>query len=45
MINYEKENNLLVKGDRVNGARTLLRLHRGLGKYKSLELCIVIGII
>lgn len=30
MIEYEKENKLLEKGDFVNGARTLLRLHRGL---------------
>ncbi|XP_020284153.1 ceramide-1-phosphate transfer protein [Pseudomyrmex gracilis] len=30
MIDYEKENNLLEKPDFVNGARTLLRLHRGL---------------
>lgn len=31
MIEYEKENKLLEKPDYVNGARTLLRLHRGLG--------------
>lgn len=31
MIEYEKENKLLEKADYVNGARTLLRLHRGLG--------------
>jgi hypothetical protein len=31
MIEYEKENKLLEKSDFVNGARTLLRLHRGLG--------------
>lgn len=31
MIEYEKENKLLEKSDYVNGARTLLRLHRGLG--------------
>lgn len=31
MIEYEKENKLLEKSDCVNGARTLLRLHRGLG--------------
>jgi len=31
MIEYEKENKLLEKADFVNGARTLLRLHRGLG--------------
>ncbi|KAJ8686621.1 hypothetical protein QAD02_022415 [Eretmocerus hayati] len=30
MIEYEKENQLLNKNDFVNGARTLLRLHRGL---------------
>ncbi|XP_011297443.1 ceramide-1-phosphate transfer protein [Fopius arisanus] len=30
MIEHEKENNLLEKGDYSNGARTLLRLHRGL---------------
>lgn len=30
MILYEKENNILDKGDHTNGARTLLRLHRGL---------------
>lgn len=33
MILYEKENKLLEKSDLVNGARTLLRLHRGLGSY------------
>lgn len=32
MIQHEKENNLLQKSDYVNGSRTLLRLHRGLGK-------------
>jgi len=31
MIEYERENRLLEKTDFVNGARTLLRLHRGLG--------------
>lgn len=31
MIMYEKNNNILDKGDYTNGARTLLRLHRGLG--------------
>lgn len=31
MIEYEKENKILDKGDYSNGARTLLRLHRGLG--------------
>ncbi|XP_012240113.1 ceramide-1-phosphate transfer protein [Bombus vosnesenskii] len=30
MIEYEKENKILDKGDHSNGARTLLRLHRGL---------------
>ncbi|XP_031832716.1 ceramide-1-phosphate transfer protein [Nomia melanderi] len=30
MILHEKENKLLDKGDYTNGARTLLRLHRGL---------------
>ncbi|KAI4492330.1 hypothetical protein M0802_009840 [Mischocyttarus mexicanus] len=30
MIDYEKENKLIEKADNVNGARTLLRLHRGL---------------
>ncbi|KAH0953146.1 hypothetical protein HN011_006465 [Eciton burchellii] len=30
MIEYERENKLLEKPDFVNGARTLLRLHRGL---------------
>ena len=30
MITYEKENNILDKGNHTNGARTLLRLHRGL---------------
>lgn len=30
MIMYEKENKLIEKSDNVNGARTLLRLHRGL---------------
>ncbi|KOC68552.1 Glycolipid transfer protein domain-containing protein 1 [Habropoda laboriosa] len=30
MIEYEKESNMLDKGDHTNGARTLLRLHRGL---------------
>lgn len=31
MIEHEKENKLLHKNEFVNGARTLLRLHRGLG--------------
>ncbi|XP_034951723.1 ceramide-1-phosphate transfer protein [Chelonus insularis] len=30
MIDHEKENKLLEKGDYTNGSRTLLRLHRGL---------------
>ncbi|CAD1473025.1 unnamed protein product [Heterotrigona itama] len=30
MIQYEKESKILDKGDYTNGARTLLRLHRGL---------------
>ena len=33
MIEYEKENKLLENGNYTNGARTLLRLHRGLGNY------------
>lgn len=33
MIEHEKENKLLEKGDYSNGARTLLRLHRGLGLF------------
>ena len=32
MIKYESENGLLKKKDYVSGSRTLLRLHRGLGK-------------
>lgn len=32
MIEYEKLNNLLTKREYVSGSRTLLRLHRGLGK-------------
>jgi len=35
MIEYERENKLLEKPDFVNGARTLLRLHRGLGTVSS----------
>jgi len=38
MIEYEKENKLLEKSDFVNGARTLLRLHRGLGTMSLLLL-------
>lgn len=33
MIEYEKNNNLLTKKGYVSGSRTLLRLHRGLGKF------------
>lgn len=32
MIDYEKSGGLLNKTDYVSGSRTLLRLHRGLGK-------------
>lgn len=32
MMEYEKENNLLEKKGYVSGSRTLLRLHRGLGR-------------
>lgn len=39
MIEYEKENNLLRKNDFVNGARTLLRLHRGLGALCKNSIC------
>ncbi|KAL0123076.1 hypothetical protein PUN28_007602 [Cardiocondyla obscurior] len=35
MIEYEKENKLFEKSDFVNGARTLLRLHRGLDFIKE----------
>lgn len=35
MIMYEKNNNILDKGDYTNGARTLLRLHRGLDFIKE----------
>lgn len=31
MIQYEKNNSLLMKKGYVSGSRTLLRLHRGLG--------------
>lgn len=31
MIEYETKNKLLFRGNYINGARTLLRLHRGLG--------------
>lgn len=33
MIEHEKNNNLLEKKDFVSGARTFLRLHRGLGMF------------
>lgn len=32
MMNYERDSELLLKKDYVSGSRTLLRLHRGLGK-------------
>lgn len=32
MLEFEKSNGLLNKKDYVSGSRTLLRLHRGLGK-------------
>lgn len=35
MIEYEKSNNLLKKSNYVSGSRTLLRLHRGLGKHSK----------
>lgn len=35
MIEYEKESKLLEKADYTNGARTLLRLHRGLDFIKE----------
>lgn len=34
MLEFEKSSGLLNKSDYVSGSRTLLRLHRGLGKYK-----------
>lgn len=37
MIEHEKGNNLLEKKDFVSGARTFLRLHRGLGEYLILN--------
>lgn len=33
MMNYEKNEGLLEKNDYVSGSRTLLRLHRGLGRH------------
>lgn len=38
MIEYEKQNDLLNKKGYVSGSRTLLRLHRGLGKLLHLNL-------
>lgn len=38
MIEYEKNNDLLHKKGYTSGSRTLLRLHRGLGKYLSVIL-------
>lgn len=35
MLSYEKDGELLVKPEYVSASRTLLRLHRGLGKYIS----------
>lgn len=37
MILYEKDRELLHKKDYVSGSRTLLRLHRGLGKNLMLK--------
>lgn len=37
MMNHERDNDLLRKKDYVSGSRTLLRLHRGLGKYHLSE--------
>lgn len=37
MITFEKEENLLKKKDYVSGSRTLLRLHRGLGKIMGVD--------
>lgn len=36
MMKHEKESNLFEKNDFVSGSRTMLRLHRGLGKYCQL---------
>lgn len=36
MLTHEKEAGLLTKTDYVSGSRTLLRLHRGLGKWAFL---------
>lgn len=37
MIEYEKKNKLFDDGNYTNGARTLLRLHRGLGTYRAID--------
>lgn len=34
MMTYERDSELLQKKDYVSGSRTLLRLHRGLGRLK-----------
>lgn len=36
MMEYEKNNNLLYKNGYTSGSRTLLRLHRALGKWLKL---------
>lgn len=41
MIRYEQDNGLLQNSKYVSGCRTLLRLHRGLGKEKCLRFCLV----
>lgn len=38
MLEYEKSSSLLDKKDYVSGSRTLLRLHRGLGKCKHFNI-------
>lgn len=38
MLEHEKTTGLLIKSDYVSGSRTLLRLHRGLGKIHLLSL-------
>jgi len=45
MMKYEMDNNLLEKKDYVSGSRTLLRLHRGLGKLMSLAVCNLASVI
>lgn len=42
MMIYEKEADLLKDTKYVSGSRTLLRLHRGLGKWTTLYICISI---